>query len=112
MDESENLRHSKWERKGHIVFIPKCRRKVLYGNLRQHMGEVFRGLADQKGSRIKCKSAIRLARTFVVRKQNCAGQNFWALGYLVSTVGRDGAVIPDYIRNQEKEDESLEQLNL
>jgi putative transposase len=48
MDECESLSHSKWECKYHVVFIPKCRRKVLYGNLRRHPGEVFRKLAEQK----------------------------------------------------------------
>jgi putative transposase len=141
MDEYESLSHSKWECKYHVVFIPKCRRKVLYGNLRQHLGEVFRRLAEQKESRIeeghllvdhvhimisippkysvsqvvgyiKGKSAIHLARTYGERKQNYAGQNFWSRGYFVSSVGRDEAVIRDYIRNQEKEDERLDQLNL
>ncbi len=140
-DEYESLSHSKWECKYHIVFIPKCRRKVLYGTLRQHLGEVFRRLAEQKESRIeeghlltdhvhimisippkyavssvvgyiKGKSAIHLARTYGERKQNYTGQNFWARGYFVSTVGRDEVVIRDYIRNQELEDERLDQLNL
>ena len=53
MDEYESLSHSKWECKYHIVFIPKCRRKVLYGNLRQHLGEVFRRLAEQEECRIE-----------------------------------------------------------
>jgi putative transposase len=61
---------------------------------------------------IKGKSAIHLARTYGERKQNYVGQNFWARGYLVSTVGRDEIVIRDYIRNQEVEDERLDQLNL
>jgi len=141
MDEYESLSHSKWECKYHIVFIPKCRRKVLYGNLRQHLGEVSHRLAEQKESRIeeghlladhvhimisippkyavssvvgyiKGKSAEDLARTYGERKQNYAGQSFWARGYFVSTVGRDEAVIRDYIRNQEVEDERLDQLNL
>ena len=56
---------------------------------------------------IKGKSAIHLARTYGERKQNYVGQNFWARGFFVSTVGRDEAVIRDYIRNQEKEDERL-----
>src|ERR1017187_6855123 len=141
MDEFESLSHSKWECKYHIVFIPKCRRKVLYGNLRQHLGEVFRKLAEQKESRIeeghllvdhvhmmisippkyavsqvvgfiKGKSAIHLARVYGERKQNYAGQNFWARGYFVSTVGRDEATIREYIRNQEKEDQRLDQMNL
>ena len=53
MDEMESLSHSKWECKYHVVFIPKCRRKVLYGELRRHLGEVFRRLAEQKESRIE-----------------------------------------------------------
>jgi hypothetical protein len=53
MDEYESLSHTKWECKYHVVFIPKCRRKTLYGNLRKHLGEVFRKLAEQKESRIE-----------------------------------------------------------
>ena len=141
MDEYGSLSHSKWECKYHVVFIPKCRRKVLYGSLRKHLGEVCRRLAEQKESRIeeghlladhvhmmiaippkhavsqvigfiKGKSAIHLARVYGGRKQNFAGQNFWARGYLVSTVGRDEMVIRDYIRNQEEEDKQLDQMNL
>ena len=123
------------------VFIPKCRRKVLYGSLRQHLGEVFRQLAEQRESRIleghllsdhvhmtisippkyavskvvgyiKGKSAIHLARVYGERKQNYAGQSFWARGYFVSTVGRDETTIREYIRNQEKEDQRLDQMNM
>lgn len=61
---------------------------------------------------IKGKSAIHMARVYGGRKQNFVGQNFWARGYFVSTVGRDETVIRDYIRNQEKEDDRLEQLKL
>jgi putative transposase len=53
MDEYESLSHSKWECKYHVVFIPKCRRKVLYGKLRRHLGEVLRKLAEQKECRIE-----------------------------------------------------------
>jgi len=141
MDEYESLSHSKWECKYHIVFIPKCRRKVLYKSLRPHLGEVFKQVAEQRESRIeqghlqadhvhtmisipskyevwqvvgyiKGKSAIHLARVYGERKQNYAGQSFWARGYFVSTVGRDEATIREYIRNQEKEDDRLDQLNL
>ena len=48
MDEMESLSHTKWECKYHVVFIPKCRRKTLYGELRRHLGEVFRKLAEQR----------------------------------------------------------------
>jgi REP-associated tyrosine transposase len=53
MDDYENLSHSKWDCKYHVVFIPECRRKTLYGELRQHPGEVFRRLAMQKESRVE-----------------------------------------------------------
>ena len=141
MDESESLSHSKWECKYHLVFIPKCRRKVLYEQLRRHLGEVFRGLAEQKQCRIleghlmpdhvhmliaippkhavsavvgfiKGKSAIHLARVYGERRRNFVGQSFWARGYFVSTVGRDEATIREYIRTQEEEDKRLDQLNL
>ena len=141
MDEAGNLNHTKWECKYHVVFIPKCRRKVLYGELRRYLGEVFRTLAVQKESRIeeghlmpdhvhmmiaippkyavsqvvgfiKGKSAIHLARVYGERKRNFVGQHFWARGYFVSTVGGDEAVIRAYIRNQELEDQRLEQMSL
>ena len=141
MDKFESLSHSVWECKYHVVFIPKCRRKTLYGELRVHLGEVFRRLASQKESRveeghmladhvhmllsippkhsvsqvvgfIKGKSAIHLARVYGERKRNFVGQHFWARGYFVSTVGRDEAVIREYIQKQEKEDTRLDQLGL
>ena len=141
MDEFESLSHSRWECKYHVVFIPKCRRKMLYETLRPHLGEVFRRLAQQKESQIleghlmadhvhmliaippkyavsqvvgyiKGKSAIHLARVYAERRRNFVGQSFWARGYFVSTVGRDEEVIRRYIRDQEKEDERLDQLNL
>ena len=141
MDKTESLSHTRWECKYHIVFIPKCRRKTLYGQLRVHLGEVFRMLARQKESQIeeghlmpdhvhmlvsippkysvsqvvgfiKGKSAIHLARVYGERRRNFVGQHFWARGYFVSTVGRDESVIREYIKNQEKEDERLDQLGL
>ena len=141
MDTVESLNHSVWDCKYHVVFIPKCRRKTLYGELRQYLGEVFRRLAQQKESRIeeghllsdhvhmliaippkyavaqvvgfiKGKSAIHLARVYGERKRNFVGQHFWARGYFVSTVGRDEGVIREYIRKQEQEDARLDQLGL
>ena len=141
MDELQSLNHTKWECKYHVVFIPKCRRRTLYVQLRQRLGEVFRTLAAQKESKIeeghllvdhvhmliaippKCavsqvvgyikgKSAIHLARVYGERKRNFVGQHFWARGYFVSTVGRDETVIREYIRNQEREDERLDQMKL
>ena len=53
MEEYESLSHTRWDCKYHVVFIPKCRRKALYGELRRHLGEVFKKLAAQKESRIE-----------------------------------------------------------
>lgn len=53
MGEYSSLSHSKWECKYHVVFIPKCRRKVLYGQLRQYLGEVLHRLGEQKESQIE-----------------------------------------------------------
>ena len=119
MDEYHALSHTTWDCKYHVVFIPKCRRKTLYVELRRHLGEVFRKLAEQKEYAvaqvvgfIKGKSAIHLARVYGERKRNFVGQHFWARGYFVNTVGRDEQAIRAYIRNQEKEDQRLEQLQL
>jgi putative transposase len=141
MDDCESLRHTKWECKYHVVFIPKGRRKKLYKQLRQHLGEVFRQLAQQKESQIleghlivdhvhmlisippkyavaqvigyiKGKSAIRIARTVGGRRRNFTGQHFWARGYFASTVGRDETAIREYIRRQEAEDRRLDQMQM
>ncbi|MBH2018350.1 MAG: IS200/IS605 family transposase [Burkholderiales bacterium] len=141
MDRIESLNHTKWDCKYHVVFIPKNRRTVLYGQLRKHLGEVFHTLAQHKESRIeeghvmrdhvhmliaippkyavsqvvryiKGKSAMHLARVYGENKRNFTGQSFWARGYFVSTVGRDAQMIQDYIRHQEEEDARLEQLGL
>lgn len=61
---------------------------------------------------IKGKSAIQIARNFGGRKRNFSGQNFWARGYFVSTVGKDERTVREYIKKQEKEDRSIDQLNL
>ena len=141
MDEYESLSHTKWECKYHVIFVPKYRRKALYGQLRRYLGELFRKLAIQKESRIeeghlmpdhvhmmiaippkyavsqvvgfiKGKSAIHLARTYAERSRNFVGQHFWARGYFVSTVGRDEEAIRQYIRHQEEEDKRLDQMQL
>jgi putative transposase len=141
MEEYETLNHTTWDRKYHVVFIPKYRRKVLYQELRKALVEVFRQLASQKEAKVEgrgiccpimficsCRfrrsirfpawwvtsraGAIYLARTYGERKRNFVGQNFWARGYFVSTVGRDETAIRDYIKQQEKEDQRLGQLNL
>ena len=141
MNDLSNLSHTAWDCKYHIVWIPKYRKKVLYGQLRKHLGEVLRELARRKESMIveghlmadhvhmliaippkfavaqvvgfmKGKSAIHIARTYAGKKQNFTGQNFWARGYYVSTAGRDEDVVREYIRRQEEEDKRLDQLNM
>ena len=130
MNDVESLSHTKWECKSHIVFIPKYRKKALYGALRQQLGEVLKQLAMQRESRIdeghlmrdhghmlvsippkysvsqvvgylKGKSAIHIARTFMGKPRNFTGESFWARGYFVSTVGRDEKQIREYIKKQE-----------
>ena len=141
MNDVESLSHTKWECKYHIVFIPKYRRKVLYGALRQQLGEVLKQLAMQRESRIdeghlmrdhvhmlvsippkysvsqvvgylKGKSAIHIARTFMGKPRNFTGESFWARGYFVSTVGRDEKQIREYIKKQEQEDQRIDQLTM
>ena len=127
MPDSETLSHTKWDCKYHVVFIPKYRRKALYHELRRHLGEVFRALAEQKECRIeeghlmgdhvhmllsmppkysvaqvvgfiKGKAAIHLARTCLGRRKHARGHPGWARRYYGSTVGRDAAVLREYSR--------------
>jgi putative transposase len=141
VEDVETLAHAKWECKYHVVWIPRCRKKTLYGELRKHLGETFRNLAMQKECKVieghllpdhvhilisippkyavsqivgymKGKSAIHIARTYMGRKKNFTGQSFWARGYFVSTVGTDEETIREYIRRQEKEDRRLDQLTM
>ena len=141
MNNVNSLSHSRWECKYNVVWIPKCRRKVLFGQLQKHLGEVLHDLARQKESKIleghlhrdhvhvlisippkysvakvvgyiKGKRAIHIARTYLGQKKNYGGMSFWARGYFVSTVGTDEDVVRTYIREQEKEDNRVEQLSL
>ena len=141
MQHHETLSHTKWDCKYHVVFIPKYRRKTLYKELRQHLGEVFRSLAEQKECRseeghlmpdhvhmliaippkyavsqvlgfITGKAAIHSARTSLGRRKNVTGQHFWARGDYVTTVGRDEATIRAYIQRQEEEDKRLDHMGL
>lgn len=124
-----------------FVWIPKFRKKTIYGDLRKYLGDILRELATQKECKvveghlmpdhvhillcippkysvsqvvgfIKGKSAIQIARNFQGRKKNFVGQNFWARGYYVSTIGKDEEIVRAYIQNQEKEDQRLDQLRL
>ncbi len=141
MSKYKTLQHTEWDCKYHVIFIPKYRRKVLYGQIRRELGDVFRRLARQKESEIeeghlvadhvhmmisippkyavaqvigfiKRKSAIHIARHFGERRRNFVGHHFWARGYFASTVGRDEEVIRRYIRRQEAEDQRQDQLKV
>ena len=129
------LSHSQWDCKYHLVFVPKYRKKVLYGRIRKYLGQVFHELAGQKSCTIieghmvqdhvhmlieippkyaiseivgyiKGKSAIAVARQFGGRKRNFNGERLWARGYAVSTVGFEEEKIRKYIQNQEQLDGS------
>ncbi len=141
MKEANSLAHTKWECKYHVVWIPKYRRKKLFGEIRRELGPVVRSLAMQKESEIlegtmmvdhvhmliaippkyavsqvigylKGKSAIHIARTYAGRQKNFTGEHFWARGYYVSTVGLDEETVRQYIQHQEEEDKRFDQLRL
>jgi putative transposase len=141
MKEYQSLAHTRWDCKYHVVFIPKKRKKKIFGALRRHLGVIFRELAKHKEVEvveghlmsdhvhiclsippkyavsnvvgyIKGKSAITIARKYGGRARNFTGEAFWARGYFVSTVGLDEAMVRAYIRNQEAEDEHYDQMKL
>ena len=126
----QSLSHSRWHCKYHVVFVPRKRRSVLYGRIRQALGPIFHALARQKECRIveghvcadhvhMCieippkyavasvigfmtgKSAIAIAREFRGKDRNFTGEHFWARGYAVSTVGFDEDEVRKYIRDQD-----------
>ncbi len=131
---SKKLSHTTYECKYHIVWIPKKRRKIIYGKLRDEIGMYIRKLCEYKGIEIldahacldhihmcvsippkyavsdivgylKGKSAMMVFERHSKLRQNFKGQSFWARGYFVSTVGRDEAKVREYIRNQEINEE-------
>jgi len=141
MRDYKSLSHTRWDCKYHIVFIPKKRKKKIYGSIRKHLGEILHDLAKRKGvvieeghlmpdhihmcisippkyavsnvvGYLKGKSAISIARKFKGQQRNFTGEHFWARGYFVSTVGLDENMVIEYIRHQEKADEQREQFRL
>ena len=141
MRDYQGLAHTTWDCKYHIVFIPKGRKKAIFGAIRHHLGQVLHELAQQKECKIveghlmrdhvhicisippkhsvsyvvgyiKGKSAISIARRFMGKTRNFTGENFWARGYFVSAVGLDEEMVRAYIRHQEKEDKHYDQLKL
>ena len=141
MRDYQSLAHTAWDCKYHIVFIPKGRKKAIFGAIRHHLGQVLHELAQQKECKIveghlmrdhvhicisippkhsvsyvvgytKGKSAISIAQRFMGKTRNFTGESFWARGYFVSTVGLDEEMVRAYIRHQEKEDKHYDQLKL
>ena len=131
----QSLSHSKWDCIYHVVFVPKYRRKAMFGEIRKYLGPVFHELARQKECRIveghlmpdhvhmcieippkysvasvigflKGKSAIAIARKFKGKQRNFSGESFWARGYAVSTVGFELEAVKRYIRDQDVSDRS------
>ena len=131
----QSLSHSKWDCTYHVVFVPKYRRKVMFGEIRKFLGPIFHELARQKECRIveghlmpdhvhmcieippkysvasvigflKGKSAIAIARQFKGKARNFSGEAFWARGYAVSTVGFEIEAVKRYIRDQDMADKS------
>ena len=94
------------------VMVSSCATAALPDHVHMMLSIPPKYSVSQVVGFIKGKSAIHLARVYAERKRNFVGQHFWARGYFVSTVGRDEAVIREYIRNQEKEDDRLDQLGL
>jgi len=132
-NDDSSLSHNRWNCKYHIVFIPKYRRKEIYGKIRTDIGIIIRQLCEYKGVEIveahamsdhihmmvrippkisvsgfmgylKGKSSLMIFERHANLKYKYGNRNFWAKGYFVSTVGLNDEVVREYIRNQEKED--------
>ena len=130
MHDWQSLSHVRWDCKYHVVFVPKYRKKELYGKVRKRVGAILQDLCRQRGVELleghlmpdhvhmclsvppkysiafvvgflKGKSAVRIHRG-VLQVKRVTGLHFWARGYCVSTVGLDEATIRQYIREQEK----------
>ena len=141
MRDWQSQAHLKHYCKYHIVFIPKYRKKALYGALRRDIGRILRELCRQQGVELveghampdhihlllmippkysvsntfgflKGKSAIRFFREYMQVKRNFTGRHFWARAYCVITVGLDEQTIREDIRNQEAEEKRQEQLQI
>jgi len=112
-----HLNHSTWECKYHVVFTPKYRKKALFGQIRRHLGTVFRELAQRKECKIEeghlmpdhVHMLISIPPKYSVAEViGYLKGKIWVRGYFVSTVGRDEETIRVYIRNQEIADKAAE----
>ena len=141
MREWQSQSHVRWYCRYHIVFVPKYRKRAIFGQLRKNIGGIFRELCRQHGVELveghalgdhvhmclsippkfsvantvgflKGKSAIRIHREYLGKQRNFTGFHFWARGYCASTVGINEDEIRAYIRGQEEEERRQEQLPL
>ena len=132
-NDDSSLSHTRWNCKYHVVFIPKYRRKEIYGKIRADIGRIIRQLCEYKGVEIveahacsdhihmlvkippkiavsnfmgylKGKSSLMIFERHANLKYKYGNRNFWAKGYFVSTVGLNAEIVKEYIKNQEKED--------
>ena len=139
--DKNSLAHTSWNCKYHIVFAPKYRRQVIYGELRAEIGQILRKLCEQKGIEIheanacpnqihmlvsippkisvayavgylKGKSSLMIFDRHANLKYKYGNRQFWCKGYYVDTVGRNKKVIAEYIRNQLAEDKISDQISI
>lgn len=140
-DDVKSLSHSKWRCKYHIVFAPKYRRQIVYGQLKADIGKILRSLCERKGVNIisaeccpdyihmlveipphmsvssfmgylKSKSSLMIFDRHANLKYKYGNRHFWCRGYYVDTVGKNEKAIREYIDNQLQEDIMADQLSL
>ena len=141
MSDINSLSHSKWNCKYHIVFAPKYRRQVVYGNIKADVGKILRRLCEQKGvvvheaeacpdhihmlvsippslsvaqfmGYLKGKSSLMIFDRHANLKYKYGNRHFWCRGYYVDTVGKNEKKIAEYVRNQLQEDIATDQISL
>lgn len=141
MNDTNSLSHTTWNCKYHIVFAPKYRRKIFYGEKRKEIGAILRQLCEWKGVEIheaevcpdhvhmlvsippklsvasfmgflKGKSSLLIYQKWANMKFKYRNREFWCRGYYVDTVGKNTAKIKEYIANQLKEDKEIEQMTI
>ena len=139
--DTNSLAHTQWECKYHIVFAPKYRRQIIYGKIKQDIGQMIRKLCEYKGVEIieaeackdhihmlvsrppkysvsqfmgylKGKSSLMIFEKYANLKYKYGNRHFWCRGYYVSTVGKNRKAIEQYIRNQLQEDKISDQMTI
>ena len=100
-----SLAHTSWKCQYHIVFVPKYRRKAIYGKLKAEIGAILRELCERKHVNI-------IFERFSNLKYKYGNRHFWCRGYYVSTVGGNKQGIARYIREEEHEDQIYDQLTM